>query len=222
MKAPKAVISWSGGKDSAWALHEVRRTGSFEIVAAITTIGKERDRIAMHDVPAALLKRQLELAGLPSIPVRISWPCPNAEYEAAMDRAFAQARALGAHHALFGDLFLEDIRSYREAQLARTGIAGVYPLWGRSTAALAREMIAGGLQAWLVSVDLDKLPAAFAGRAFDSALLEALPPYIDPCGENGEFHTFVTAGPMLAGEIAMTVAPPRLEGRFAYADLTAA
>lgn len=219
---PKAVICWSGGKDCAWALHEVRRAGLVDLVGAITTLSDERDRIAMHDVPAGLLRRQLDAARLPGIFARLPWPCPNAAYEAAMAEACRQARALGATQVVFGDLFLSDIRAYREQQLAGTGLEPIFPLWNRPTAALAHEMIDGGLAATLATVDLRALDAGFAGRRFDATLLADLPQGVDPCGENGEFHSFVTAGPMLAESLEIAVGPVRIEAGFAYVDLSAA
>jgi uncharacterized protein (TIGR00290 family) len=219
MSRPKALIAWSSGKDSAWALHEVRRAGEFDIVGALTTVTGTFTRVSIHGVREELLDAQLAAAGLPARKVRIPYPCPNEVYEREMAAAVARARDDGITHIVFGDLFLQDVRAYREKNLAGTGIAPLFPLWGRDTSALAREMIASGTVAHLVSVDLKKLPRRFAGRAFDRALLDDLPNGTDLCGENGEFHTFVSAGQMLAKPIA--VKPGEIVERDggAYADL---
>jgi uncharacterized protein (TIGR00290 family) len=219
MPRPKALIAWSSGKDSAWALHDVRRAGTFDIVGALTTVNGSFDRVSMHGVRTDLLRAQLEAAGLPLVQVEIPYPCSNADYERAMAATLARAKADGITHVVFGDLFLDDIRAYRERQLAGSGIAPVFPLWRRPTDALACAMIAGGVEAYLTAVDLDKLPATFAGRRFDMALLAALPASVDPCGENGEFHTFVAAGPMLSRRITVTVGETVERDGFAYADL---
>jgi uncharacterized protein (TIGR00290 family) len=215
----KALVAWSSGKDSAWALHEARRAGEFEIVGALTTVTHEFCRVSMHGVREELLAAQLEAARLPARVVRIPFPCPNEVYEREMAAALQEAKRTGVSHVVFGDLFLEDIRAYRESRLAEIGITPVFPLWHRPTAALARAMIAGGLEAHLVCIDRKKLPASFAGRRFDAALLESLPPGIDPCGENGEFHSFVTAGPMLEGAIEVSVGDTVERDAFAFADL---
>jgi uncharacterized protein (TIGR00290 family) len=216
---PKALIAWSSGKDSAWALHEARRAGTLEIVGALTTVTETFGRVSMHGVREELLRSQLDAAGLPAIVVHIPFPCSNEIYEKEMATAMANARTAGVTHIIFGDLFLEDVRAYRERQLAGTNITPVFPLWGRSTAALARDMIEARVEAHLSTVDLRKLPASFAGRRFDDALLAALPAEADPCGENGEFHSFVSAGPMLSGKIAVRVGHTVERDGFAYADL---
>jgi len=216
---PKALIAWSSGKDSAFALHEVRRRGDYEIVAALTTVTSTFSRVSMHGVREELLRAQLDAAGLPSIIVRIPFPCPNEVYEREMAAALAQAKTLGVTHVIFGDLFLADLRAYREQKLAEVGMTGVFPLWLRPTDTLAQEMIDAGLQAHLATVDLAKLPSSFAGRRFDNALLASLPDGIDPCGENGEFHSFVNAGPMFARPIRVTVGETVQREGFAYADL---
>jgi uncharacterized protein (TIGR00290 family) len=215
----KALIAWSSGKDSAWALHEGRRTGEFEIAGAITTVTENFARVSMHGVREELLLMQLAAARLTPHLVRIPFPCPNEVYEARMAGAMEEAKAAGVTHVVFGDLFLEDIRAYREAQLAKVGMTAVFPLWRRPTAELAREMIDAGVKAHLVCVDRAKLVSAFAGRDFDRALLEDLPRGVDPCGENGEFHTFVSAGPMFGREIAVRVGETVERDGFAYADL---
>jgi diphthamide synthase (EF-2-diphthine--ammonia ligase) len=173
----------------------------------------------MHGVREELLYAQLEAAGLPPIVVRIPFPCPNEIYEREMAAAIGDAKARGITHMIFGDLFLEDVRAYRERQLAGTGITPVFPLWRKPTAALAREMIAAGVAARLSTVDLKKLPVSFAGRHFDAALLDALPADADPCGENGEFHSFVSAGPMLKSRIGIKLGNTVERDGFAFADL---
>lgn len=215
----KALIAWSSGKDSAWALHEVRRCGDFEIVGALSSVTEAFGRVSMHGVRETLLQTQLRSAGLPARIVRIPYPCPNEIYEQRMAAAMQEAKATGITHVVFGNLYLEDVRAYREAQLAKVGMQAVFPLWGRPTSALAREMIKSGMRAHLVCVDLAKMKAFDAGRRFDQALLEKLPAGIDPCGENGEFHTFVSAGPMLNGGIAVSVGETVERDGFAYADL---
>jgi uncharacterized protein (TIGR00290 family) len=219
MSRPKALIAWSSGKDSAWALHVVRRAGEYDIVGALTTVTGTFTRVSIHGVREELLDAQFTAAGLPARKVRIPYPCPNEVYEREMGAAVAQARADGITHIVFGDLFLQDVRAYREKNLTGTGITPLFPLWGGDTSALAREMIVSGLSAHLVSVDLKKLPRRFAGRAFDRALLDDLPPGIDPCGENGEFHTFVSTGPMLAKPIAVKTGEIVERDGAAYADL---
>jgi uncharacterized protein (TIGR00290 family) len=222
MMPPKALIAWSSGKDSAWALHVVRQSGDYDVVGALTTVNRTFARVAMHGVRQELLEMQIAAAGLKPVLVHIPHPCTNDIYEQAMAEAVAQAKADGITHIIFGDLFLEDIRAYRVEKLKETGITPVFPLWLKPTDALARDMIAGGLQAHLSTVDLKKLSADFAGRCFDDALLGDLPPGIDPCGENGEFHSFVCAGPMLSRPIPVRVGETVTRDGFAYADLLAA
>ncbi|HEV2419237.1 MAG TPA: ATP-binding protein [Terriglobia bacterium] len=217
----KAWLSWSSGKDSAWALHAVRAQGEIEVVALLTTLNEAYHRVAMHAVREELLDQQAQAAGLPLVKVPLPWPCSNAAYEALMAEALSRAASEGVTHMIFGDLFLEDVRRYREEKLAGTGIQPVFPLWGINTARLAREMIQGGLRARLTCVDPKKLDRKFAGRLFDATLLEEFPPAIDPCGENGEFHTFAFAGPMF--QHAVRVEPGEVVGRegFVFADLIA-
>ena len=217
--SPKALIAWSSGKDSAWALHETRVTGDFEIVGALTTVTDTFHRVSMHGVREELLRAQLDAAGLHPIIIHIPYPCPNDIYERKMAEAIAAARASGVTHMIFGDLFLEDVRAYRERQLSGTGIVPVFPLWGRPTRALADDMIDAGTEAHICTVDLKKLPASFAGRRFDRVLLEALPAGIDPCGENGEFHSFVSGGPMLSRKVAVKTGETVERDGFAYTDL---
>jgi uncharacterized protein (TIGR00290 family) len=222
MMRPKALIAWSSGKDSAWALHIVRQSGDYDVVGALTTVNRTFARVAMHGVRQELLELQIAAAGLKPVLVHIPHPCTNDIYEKAMAEAMAQAKADGITHVIFGDLFLGDIRAYRVEKLKESGITPVFPLWLKPTDALARDMIASGLDAHLATVDLKKLPADFAGRRFDAALLGALPQGIDPCGENGEFHTFVCAGPMLARPIPVRVGETVEREGFAFADLLAA
>jgi uncharacterized protein (TIGR00290 family) len=217
--SPKALIAWSSGKDSAWALHETRVIGKFEIVGGLTTVTDTFHRVSMHGVREELLRAQLDAAGLRPVIIHIPYPCPNDIYERRMAEAIAAARASEVTHMVFGDLFLEDVRAYRERQLFGTGIVPVFPLWGRPTRALADDMIDAGTEAHVCTVDLKKLPASFAGRRFDRALLEALPEGIDPCGENGEFHSFVSAGPMLSHRIAVKTGEAVERDGFAYVDL---
>jgi uncharacterized protein (TIGR00290 family) len=219
MTRPRALISWSSGKDSAFALHEVRRTGAFDVVGALTTVNETFGRVSIHGVREEVLKSQLAAAGLPANVVPIPHPCPNEVYEERMVAAMADAKRNGITHVIFGDLFLADIRAYREQKLAGTGIAPVFPLWGRQTAALAREMIANGFEARLVTVDRAELDSSFAGRSFDQALLADLPAGIDPCGENGEFHTCVVAGPMFSHRIEVASGEVVERDGFAYCDL---
>ncbi len=215
----KTLLSWSTGKDSAWSLHVLRQSPDIEVAGLFTTVNAAFDRVAMHAVRRKLLEAQAEAAGLPLHVIEIPWPCPNEAYEAAMGAFVAEQKAQGIEAMAFGDLFLEDIRAYREAKLDGTGITPLFPLWGRETGALAREMIAGGLKARLTCVDPKKLPASFAGRAFDAALLADLPEGIDPCGENGEFHTCVFAGPMFAHAIDVELGEVQERDGFVFADL---
>jgi uncharacterized protein (TIGR00290 family) len=212
----KALIAWSGGKDAAWALHLARQQG-VEVAGLLTTTSA--GRVAMHEVRGALVEAQAAAAGLPLWTVPLPWPCPNSEYEAAMRAALVRARKDGIDAVVFGDLFLADIRTYREALLARTSLDPVFPLWGKDTRALAAEMISQGLRATLVCVDLARLAARFAGRDFDPALLADLPEGCDPCGENGEFHTFVSAGPMFRAPVPIERGSVEERGGFAFADL---
>jgi uncharacterized protein (TIGR00290 family) len=218
MRRSKALIAWSSGKDSAWALHEVRRAGDFDVVGALTTITDPFGRVSIHGLRQELLAAQLDATGLKPVTVRIPYPCPNEVYEREMAAAMDQAKAQGITHVIFGDLFLEDVRAYRETRLKPTGITPVFPVWHKPTDSLAREMIASGVDARLVCVDLKKLPRSFAGRRFDAELLADLPPDVDPCGENGEFHSFVAAGPMLARPVAIKAGEVVERDGFAYAD----
>jgi uncharacterized protein (TIGR00290 family) len=212
---------WSSGKDSAWALHALRAAG-IPVGALVTTVNRAFDRVAMHAVRAELVRRQAAAAGLPLHVVEIPNPCSNAEYEAAFGGAVAAARRAGAGGMAFGDLFLGDVRAYRESLLEGTGLDAVFPLWGRETGALAREMIAGGLRAVVTCVDPKQVPEALCGRAWDAALLTELPASADPCGERGEFHTFAWDGPMFTSAIPVRVGERVVRDGFVFADLAPA
>ncbi len=218
---PKAFISWSSGKDSAFALLEARRLGLADIVGVLTTVNEVHERVAMHGVRNALLDRQAVALGLPCLKVPLPNPCSNDVYEARMGVAIERIKAWGVRHIVFGDLFLEDIRAYREEKLAAAGMDGIFPLWRRDTGTLAEEMIASGFIAHLVTIDPRKLDRGFAGQPFDRNLLAALPPGVDPCGENGEFHTFVSAGPMFSAPIAVRVGQIVERDDFVFADVVA-
>jgi len=215
----RALVAWSSGKDSAYALHLARQDPGLDVVGLLTTVTDAYERVAMHGVREALLDAQAASVGLPLVKVRIPSPCPNQVYERAMGDAMAQALAQGVDHVVFGDLFLADIRAYREKQLARIGMTPLFPLWLRDTGALAREMIADGLSAVLTCVDPKQLDRSFAGRRFDGALLDALPSSVDPCGENGEFHTLVTAGPMFARPLRVRAGEVVERDGFVFADV---
>ncbi|HZQ90741.1 MAG TPA: ATP-binding protein [Terriglobales bacterium] len=215
----RVLLSWSSGKDSAWALHALRQRADVEVVGLLTTINAEADRVAMHAVRRELVEAQARAAGLPLTTLPLPWPCPNAEYERRMRRACEEARERGAEAVAFGDLFLQDVRAYRERQLAGTGLGSLFPLWGLPTAELAREMITSGLRARLTCVDTRVLPAEFAGREFDEALLRDLPSRTDPCGEKGEFHSFCHAGPMFPEAIPVEGGEVIVRDGFAFADL---
>lgn len=212
------LLSWSSGKDSAWALHVLRKQG-VKIAGLLTTLNSEFNRVAMHGVRQELLQAQARAAGLPLWEVPLPWPCSNEQYEALMSEAMGRARREGIQTVAFGDLFLEDIRAYREQKMAQVGMKCLFPLWGSNTRELAREMIAGGLRAKLVCVDTKQLDARFAGREFDAALLADLPPGVDPCGERGEFHTFAWAGPMFKAPLALKGGETVVRDGFAFADV---
>jgi len=222
MAKPKVLMAWSSGKDSAWALHELRRAGEVEVAGLLTTVTADHQRVSMHAVREALLTAQAEALGLPCQVVRIPAACTNEVYEREMAAALAAARAAGVTQVAFGDLFLEDVRDYRLSRMAGTGIEPIFPLWGRDTARLAREMVAGGLRATLTCLDPRRVDRALAGRTFDEALLAALPAGADPCGENGEFHTFVSAGPMFRAQLAIEVGEIVERDGFVFADVVAA
>lgn len=218
---PKVLLSWSSGKDSAWSLHLLRQQGDYEITGLLTTINAAFDRVAMHSTRREILEQQAEAAGLPLVTVPLPWPCSNAEYERIMQGVCRTAVEQGVSAIAFGDLFLEDIRAYRERQLRGTGLEPLFPLWQIPTRQLAEEMIASGLRAKLVCVDPKKLSPDFAGRDFDRKLLADLPAGVDPCGENGEFHTCVYAGPMFREQIPITTGDCVERDGFCFADVMA-
>jgi uncharacterized protein (TIGR00290 family) len=213
------VVSWSSGKDSAFALGEVVREGSVDVVGLLTTITAAFGRVSMHGVREALLDAQAEALGLPVYRVEIPSPCPNEIYEQRMAAVVERLHADHVERMVFGDLFLEDVRRYRESRLASTGIAPMFPLWGRPTDQLARTMISAGVETYLVCVDPRRLPRAFAGRRFDERLLADLPPGVDPCGENGEFHTFVANGPGFRRRVPVVPGEVVERDGFLFADL---
>ena len=190
------LLSWSSGKDSTWALHLLSQRRDIRIAALVTTFNSAANRVAMHAVRRSLVEAQADRTGFPLWPVELPWPCSNAQYEGIMSTVYQRAVSEGIAAVAFGDLFLEDIRAYRERQLEGTGLEPLFPVWKIPTDQLAREMIAAGVKAKLTCVDPAKLDKSFAGRDFDLALLESLPARIDPCGENGEFHTFVHYAPV--------------------------
>jgi uncharacterized protein (TIGR00290 family) len=214
----RVLLSWSSGKDCAWALHLLRQQPDLEIVALLTTINTEFDRVAMHGTRSAVLEAQAHAAALPLWKIPLPWPCSNEEYERRMAEACLRATREDIHAIAFGDLFLQDVRAYRETQLQNTGIEPLFPLWNIPTPDLARDMIAAGLRANLVCVDSRQLDPSFAGRDFDAALLRDLPPSIDPCGENGEFHSCVYDGPMFSRPIALDAGEIVNRDGFIYAD----
>jgi uncharacterized protein (TIGR00290 family) len=218
----RILVSWSSGKDSAWALHLLRRSGDYEIAGLVTTLNSAFDRVAMHSTRRELVEAQARAAGLPLWTVPLPWPCSNQQYEAAMSDVIRRAVSEGVEAMAFGDLFLEDIRQYRIDRLAGTGIAPLFPVWGLNTAALAREMIAAGVKGRLVCVDPKQLPPHFAGRDFDDAVLADLPAGVDPCGENGEFHTCVYAGPMFTEPIPVERGEVVERDGFVFADVSLA
>jgi len=216
----KIIVSWSTGKDSAWMLHVLHLQYGDQVAGLLTTLNEAFDRVAMHAVRRSLLDAQADAAGLPVHVVPLPWPCSNEEYERRMAAAVASLTAAGCTHVAFGDLFLEDVRRYREERLAGSGLTPLFPLWKtRTTAALAAEMVAGGLRARLTCVDPRRLDRSFAGRAFDASLLADLPAAVDPCGENGEFHTFACDGPMFSRPIAVDVGDVVDRDGFVFADL---
>ena len=216
----RVLLSWSSGKDSAWTLHFLRSRPDIDVIGLVTTLNSEFQRVAMHGVRRSVLEAQAEAAGLPLWVVPLPWPCSNEEYEARMRDLCARAIAEHVAAMAFGDLFLADIRAYREKQLAGTGLQPLFPVWQIPTAELGRTMIASGLRAKITCVDPKVLPAEFAGRDFDSQFLADLPPNIDPCGENGEFHSFVYDGPGFRKPVDVSVGEIVERDGFVFADLT--
>jgi uncharacterized protein (TIGR00290 family) len=215
----RLLLSWSSGKDSAWALHVLRASPSSEVCGLLTTVNATHDRVAMHAVRRELLAMQAEAVGLPLRTVELPHPCSNDDYEAALARALAGVAAEGIAGIAFGDLFLADIRAYRERQVSALGLQSVFPLWGRDTSQLAGEMVRSGLRAQLTCVDPRACPREFAGAAFDEDLLRDLPEEVDRCGENGEFHTFAWDGPMFERPVPVRRGPVVERDGFVFADL---
>lgn len=214
------ILSWSGGKDSTLALRELRRSGRYRVTGLLTTVSREHDRISIHGVRRELLEAQASAVGLPLTLVHLPVEAGNAEYEAEMGCALSRVAAEGTETVAFGDLFLCDVRRYRERLVARSGLRAVFPIWGRPTAALAREFIDSGYEATITCVDTDAIDGGFAGRRFDHRLLRDLPASADPCGENGEFHTFVTGGPGMDSAVAVRPGGTVVrDGRFVFSDL---
>jgi uncharacterized protein (TIGR00290 family) len=215
----KLILSWSSGKDSAWTLHLLRQQPDIQVVALLTTFNAEADRVAMHAVRRALVEAQAERTGIPLWAVELPWPCSNLEYEDRMRAACQRATATGITAVAFGDLFLQDVRDYRIRQLQGSGLEPLFPLWQIPTPQLSREMIAAGVKAKLTCVDPSKLERSFAGQDYDSRLLQTLPAGIDPCGENGEFHTFVYDAPIFSSPIAVRSGEVIERDGFVFADL---
>jgi uncharacterized protein (TIGR00290 family) len=216
----KTLISWSSGKDSAWMLHVLKQDPSIEIGGLLTTMNEQFDRVAMHAVRRRLLEAQADAAGVPLRTVQLPWPCSNEQYEERMRVAVAQAVAEGFTHVAFGDLFLEDVRKYREEKLAGSGLTPLFPIWGIPTDELADRMVAGGLRSVLTCVNPKHLDRSFAGRQFDRALLDDLPAGVDKCGERGEFHSFAWDGPMFNSPVAIEVGEVVDRDGFVFADIS--
>jgi uncharacterized protein (TIGR00290 family) len=215
----KTLLAWSSGKDSAWTLHVLKRCANMEVAGLFTTLNQEADRVAMHAVRRELVMRQAEAARLPVDFIPLPSPCSNEQYESAMAAYFVTARNRGVSHAAFGDLFLEDVRKYRQETMRNSRITPIFPIFGSDTRDLARAMVAAGVQARITCVDPKQLSGDFAGRRFDARLLSDLPTRVDSCGENGEFHTFVTAGPMFEHEVPVTVGETIERDGFVFTDL---
>ena len=215
----KVLLSWSSGKDSVWALHLLRQQPEIEVVALLTSFNSAADRVAMHAVRRALVDAQAARTGIPQWSVDLPWPCSNAEYEERMRGVCQRAIAEGITAVAFGDLFLQDIRDYRERQLQGTGLEPLFPVWEIPTAQLARDMIAAGVKAKITCVDPAQVDRAFAGRDYDQTLLDSLPPGVDPCGENGEFHTFVYDAPVFSCPIEVRMGEIVERDGFVFADV---
>jgi uncharacterized protein (TIGR00290 family) len=215
----RAWASWSSGKDGAFALHVARETGAVDVVGLFTTLDAAARRVPVHGVPHVLVQAQADALGLPLHTVDLPWPCPNEVYEARTGEALAAARRAGVERLVFGDLHLRDVRDYRERLLAGSGITPVFPLWGRPTADLAVEIVRSGLRAVVTCVDPAQAPADLVGRWFDERLQAALPAEVDPCGENGEFHTFVVDGPGFTAPVGVAVGVPVERDGFVVAEL---
>ena len=217
----RVLLSWSSGKDSAWALHRLRQRRDVEVVALLTTFNQAADRVAMHAVRRELVRLQAERAGLPLWEVELPWPCSNALYEELMGAACRRAVEEEVDQVAFGDLYLREVRDYRERQLQGTGLEPVFPLWEMPTGELAKEMLVAGVRARVTCVDPAQLDEAFAGREFDAAMVQALPAHADPCGENGEFHTFVYASPVFDAPLAIRMGEIVRRDGFVFADVMA-
>ncbi|MDX1496881.1 MAG: hypothetical protein R3352_04945 [Salinisphaeraceae bacterium] len=213
------LLSWSSGKDSAWALYQLQQSDEYDLRGLVTTVNQQYQRVAMHAVRLELLQRQADAAGLPLTVLELPWPCSNADYEAIMSGFVKQAVAQGIECMAFGDLFLEDVRDYRLKNLQGTGLEAVFPIWGIPTDRLAGEMVDAGLRATITCVDPKQAPAELAGQVFDQAFLDQLPPGVDPCGENGEFHSYAWAGPMFDAPIAVKTGEVVERDGFVFADL---
>ena len=218
-RAHRVALSWSSGKDSAWALHLLRQTAGVEIAALITTFNGAADRVAMHAVRRGLVETQAARAGLPLWSVDLPWPCSNVVYEALMADVCRRAAKAGVTAVAFGDLFLQDVREYRERQMAAAGLEPLFPVWGIPTRQLASEMINAGVKAKVTCIDPSKLDRSYAGCEFDAAFLDSLPPQCDPCGENGEFHTFVYDAPVFAAPIDVQTGEIVERDGFVFADV---
>ncbi len=220
VQMPKAILSWSGGKDSAMALHEVQRAGEYEIVAVLTTITEAYDRSSMHGIRRALIEQQAASIGFPLEEVLLSPVSSNEEYDSRMRELLERHKAEGVSTVLFGDIYLEDVRKYREERLASVGMKGLFPLWGRDTTELARDFIRQGFKAVITCVDTEQLDRSYTGRSYDEDFLSSLPTGVDPCGENGEFHSFVYDGPIFKGSIPHTTGEIVLrDERFCFCDI---
>ena len=215
----KVLLSWSSGKDSAWALHLLRQQPDIHVATLFTTFNSAADRVAMHAVRRALVHEQAEAVGLPLWSVELPWPCTNVEYEDRLSAVLARAREECFDAIAFGDLFLEDIRAYRVKQLKESGLEPLFPMWGIPTGQLSREMIAAGVKAKITCIDQSKLGRSFAGRDWDADLLCTLPLGVDPCGENGEFHTFVVKSSVFSRALAVRTGELVERDGFGFIDL---
>lgn len=216
----KTILAWSSGKDSAWALHVLRQDQNIDVVGLLTTVNKDAQRVAMHAVRETVLQAQADATGLPLHKVPIPEKCSNADYDHAMQTEITKLQKNGITTIAFGDLFLEDIRRYREERLAPTGIKPVFPLWGQDTRTLANQMVSEGLRASITCVDTKQLDASFIGRTFNNNFISDLPASVDPCGENGEFHSFAYAGPMFTKPLSIVPGETVTRDQFIFGDLT--
>lgn len=215
----KTLLSWSSGKDSAWALHVLRQQTDIDVVGLFSTVNEKFERVAMHAVRNELVQQQAQSAGLPIQLLPIPYPCSNGDYEQVMADFIAQVKQQGIEYIAFGDLYLEDIRQYREEKLTGTGITPLFPLWGKDTKDLSREMVNTGLRAVVTCIDPIAMPETFAGKEYNSSFLQQLPAEVDPCGENGEFHSFAFDGPMFEKPITISVAETVSRDGFIFTDL---